>query len=142
MKIAKWVSVAAVGVALAACGHNTRSTLPSVYFASGSAKIDEKGGKLLDDVAAAAKKRGYLNSEIYLSGYADSAGDKAANERLAKARVEAVRKALIERGVMEDRIDVRSHGERHQHVKTAEGKAEEENRRVEIRMMAPVTWEN
>lgn len=75
---------------------------------------------------------------ITLRGHTDSAGGDAANIRASRARAEAVRDWLVERGVAEDRIEVIAFGEQNPIEPNAlpDGSPNEEgraaNRRVEL----------
>ena len=72
---------------------------------------------------------GHPNSVITISGHADIRGPNALNEKLARARAEAVARALMENGVSEGQILVTSHGE---DVPVISEDNWQENRRVEI----------
>lgn len=101
-----------------------------VFFGFDSSAIDRDGaaivGEVADDFAASGQTR------LLLTGHTDRAGASAYNKRLSKRRVEAVRKALIERGVPESQITVGPDGEGQPLIDTADGVREAQNRRVEI----------
>lgn len=71
-------------------GHNIR-------FAESSAQIDPTSLILLDEVAVAL--RPCQGSLIAVSGHTDSSGPETANLALSRTRANAVRKALIHRGI-------------------------------------------
>ena len=73
---------------------------------------------------------------VFLTGYASPIGDAAYNRGLAERRVEAVAAALRELGVADDNIRVESAGEQNEEVAAGENERSEENRRVEIRVVA------
>lgn len=72
----------------------------SIRFSEASAAIDPASEALLDEVASAL--RPCLGSIIAITGHTDTAGDEEANIALSRARAEAVRWALIGRGIPAD----------------------------------------
>ena len=74
-----------------------RWTPKQVKFASGSTAINADGQKVINEQAKAAKDN-YIQ-QICLTGYTDKKGDAAANERLARARSQAVAAALVKQGI-------------------------------------------
>lgn len=69
----------------------------SLRFAEASAAIDPASEAVLDEVAAALRR--CLGSVIAVTGHTDAAGDEAGNLILSQQRAEAVRAALIVRGI-------------------------------------------
>ena len=80
-----------------------------IGFPGGGADLD----KAAEDRLAAVLSSPQLaaGGGIVLRGHSDSAGDDAANLRVSKARAEAVRDWLVERGVDEGRIWVIAMGD-------------------------------
>lgn len=72
----------------------------SIRFAEASAQIDAASEEVLDEVAAAL--RPCLGGIIAVTGHTDSNGDETANRALSRARADAVRWALIGRGIPAD----------------------------------------
>ncbi|MCB2077206.1 MAG: OmpA family protein [Novosphingobium sp.] len=72
----------------------------TIRFAESSSSIDPASEKLLDEVASALKP--CLGSIIAITGHTDSNGDASANIALSQARADAVRWALIGRGIPAD----------------------------------------
>jgi OOP family OmpA-OmpF porin len=72
----------------------------SIRFAEASAQIDAASEAVLDEVAAAL--RPCLGGIIAVTGHTDSNGDETANRALSRARADAVRWALIGRGIPAD----------------------------------------
>lgn len=116
----------------AACD-SEMSTLLSrtrIEFPTGSASISAASARLLDSIAeAAADCAGALRIE----GYTDDVGTEADNASLSLRRAEAVRAALIVRGVAPARLVARGFGAASPLATndTADGRAR--NRRIEIR---------
>ncbi|MFA9199971.1 MAG: OmpA family protein [Cypionkella sp.] len=102
--------------------------LDQVTFASGSSLVRNEAQGQIAEVAAALKAR--PSARVSLRGYADPAGDAAANQELSETRTQAVRNALIKAGAAENQIvAAEALGE------TGDA-ASEANRRVEITVTA------
>lgn len=103
----------------------------SIRFAEASAQIDAASEKVLDEVAAALLP--CLGAIIAISGHTDSNGDETANRALSRARADAVRWALIGRGIPADGLRSEGVGS----DRPLEGLAREDpaNRRIEFRVI-------
>ena len=101
-----------------------------VFFGFDSSAVDRDGAAIIEQVANDFARSG--NDKLMLTGHTDRAGASAYNKRLSKRRVDAVRKALVERGVSESRISIGPDGEGQPLIDTADGVREAQNRRVEI----------
>lgn len=101
-----------------------------VFFNWDSKTLSAGAKNVLDAVAAEVAKN--TPSQITVSGHADTSGDDAYNKRLAFKRANAVRDALVERGVSADLLVVESHGEAELLVATSDNVREPANRRVNI----------
>ncbi len=102
----------------------------TVYFAWDSEAVDGAGNRVIDDAVAAADDLGIVDYTI--TGHADRSGAEDYNLQLSLRRADAVRFALISRGVKEGGISVAGRGEAEPAVQTADGVREPANRRVEI----------
>ena len=71
-------------------------------------------------------------SEFSVTGHADRAGSEDYNAALSIARANAVKGALAARGVADGSVSVAGRGESDPAVPTADGVAEQANRRVVI----------
>lgn len=104
----------------------------NIYFETGSARLDEEATEWLGYVLP------YLQDpslrRVELGGYTDSIGNFRANHKLASARVEQVRKFLLDSGINEKILKLRVYGEQRAIAKntTIEGRAL--NRRVNIKI--------
>lgn len=82
----------------------------TIRFEESSARIDRASMELIDEVVAAL--RPCLGSIIAVTGHTDSSGPEAANVSLSHQRAEAVRDALVARGIPLDGLRARGAGSR------------------------------
>ena len=101
-----------------------------VYFDLGKSGLTPKARKLLTEVVAAHAD--LKPSEIRVVGHTDTAGKKAANQRLSIQRARSVATALGHFGLVTVQSGV---GEAELAVPTGTGVAEQRNRRVEIQFI-------
>lgn len=92
------------------------------YFASGKAELAAGANEALAAVVTGAAG----GKKVLVSGFHDASGDPAKNAELAKSRAFAVRDALVQLGVAQDRIELNKPEET-----TAAGPAAQA-RRVEV----------
>jgi len=102
--------------------------LDRVTFNSGSALLKADAKAQIAEVAAALKAR--PTARVSLRGYADPAGDAAANQALSEQRTNAVRNALVDAGASEAQVAAA------QALGETGNAAVEANRRVEITVTA------
>jgi OmpA-OmpF porin, OOP family len=107
-----------------------RIPLEGVTFDNDSDRLSATGASSLDGVAAALKAHPTAN--VRIDGFTDNSGNAEYNKTLSANRANAVRDALIRRGVDEKRITITGSGADHPVASndTAEGRAE--NRRIEL----------
>ena len=103
-----------------------------IEFRSSSAVIGSASNGLLDDVAEAVRA---CPGSLRIAGYTDSTGLPDANQQLSQARAEAVRNALIARGVPPDRLVATGYGEASPVASNATASGRAQNRRIEIRVI-------
>jgi hypothetical protein len=105
-------------------------------FGLNSAALTDEHNTALDAHAARLLDllRRFPNSFITLSGHADATGREERNLPLSRERAEAVRAALVARGVPEEIISAGGLGASVLRVET--GQAEPRNRRVELTFVA------
>ena len=102
----------------------------TLLFSFDKADISKTGKDQIDRVVEAYRAGAPV--AILLAGHADRAGKKPYNLNLSRQRSEAVRRALIERGIPVQMIAAHAFGETRPKVATADGRKEPANRRVEI----------
>lgn len=108
--------------------------LEQVQFDTSKATIKPVSDQLLDEVASVLKEHPEL-VRLEVQGHTDSAGGRALNQRLSQDRAEAVKEALVRRGIAGDRLTARGYGP-DQPIgsnRTAEGR--QANRRVQFKSL-------
>jgi OOP family OmpA-OmpF porin len=104
-------------------------TISRVFFATGSAVIDDHGQKT---IAGALRDYRHGNATIVVTGHADRVGTPKNNLTLSKRRAEAVAARLIAGGVPAGKITQTYFGEGQPLVPTADGVPNHQNRRALI----------
>ena len=101
-------------------------------FATASATILPESEEQLNNIAAVLKA--YPDVKVKVGGYTDNSGDRAANRRLSQQRAEAVRRALVAKGIAANRLVAEGYGSDHPigDNTTDEGRAQ--NRRIALRV--------
>lgn len=99
-------------------------------FPSGLAVLPRGELPSLDRIADLLKEHPRLSALI--EGHTDSAGPDDINLEMSKARAEAVKQALIARGVPEDRLTAEGAGEARPIADNATAAGRGQNRRVEV----------
>lgn len=102
-----------------------------LFFGFDSAKLKEGGLKELERVANVLNK--YRRTTILVEGHTDRSGPEEYNQKLSERRAEAVKNALVQRGVIKERIEAVGYGE----TKPVSSDPAR-NRRVEL-LIQPIT---
>jgi len=110
--------------------HGIVVILQDVLFDVGHASLREGAQSRIDQLAAVLKN--HPERRVLVQGYTDSTGTAALNMALSRARAEAVRLALIQRGVSSDRVDAHGYGEERPVATNATQSGRTQNRRVEV----------
>jgi len=105
-------------------------TLGDVLFATNRATLTAGAEKNIDQLSKFMNK--YPSRKIVIEGHTDSRGSSEYNMTLSKRRADAVKKALVAKGIGESRIATKGYGETYPvaNNKTAAGR--QQNRRVEV----------
>ena len=114
------------------CKDEFAATLASsfVVFASDSATIDKQSRPVLDKLAGIVKHCGRFH--LAVEGHTDGNGGKSHNQALSQRRAEAVRTALVNRGVDMDHISARGLGSSRPIEQGSSETAQARNRRIEF----------
>ncbi|NJR80713.1 OmpA family protein [Sphingomonas corticis] len=107
-----------------------RFVFEKVQFDTNKSDIRAQDRAELDDVAKVLKQ--YPNATVRIAGYADARGPDAVNVPLGKARADAVKAALVARGITASRIETGSGSDRDPVATNATASGQQENRRTEI----------
>lgn len=105
----------------------------AIGFPSGGATLDAQARQMLD-VALAYIKADPQLARIQLDGHSDNVGDRLSNRELSRQRMLSVQNYLVERGVDEDLISTRFHGDRYPVVSNGTAAGRAKNRRVTLRL--------
>jgi len=105
-------------------------TLGDVLFDTGRAELKSGAARQLDTVATFLAQ--HPERQVLIEGFTDSVGTDAYNEELSEERAEAVRSALLSRGVDTSRVQVEGYGEQFPVATNADSGGRQLNRRVEV----------
>lgn len=105
-------------------------TLGDVLFASGQTSLVEGAHSSLEEVVDLLQTE--PEKKIRVEGHTDSSGEAEANIELSQLRADAVRLALIELGVAEDRITSAGMGEDFPIASNEDEEGQARNRRVDV----------
>jgi outer membrane protein OmpA-like peptidoglycan-associated protein len=110
--------------------HGLVVMLQDVLFDTGQATLKEGAQAKLDQLASVLKN--HPERRVMVEGFTDSVGSTESNFMLSRSRAEAVRNALLARGVQADRIDTRGNGEARPVASNSTQAGRQQNRRVEV----------
>ncbi|MCV2891399.1 OmpA family protein [Ruegeria aquimaris] len=102
----------------------------SIYFRSGSARLDDASLPLLENLFDIVNRCPQLRIEI--GGHTDSDGSNANNQALSEKRAEAVQAFLTGKGIASDRLIAVGYGEDRPVVPNTSAANKERNRRIEF----------
>jgi len=105
-------------------------TLGDVLFDTGGASLKPGAATTVDRLAQFM--RDYPERSVRIEGHTDSVGSDATNQSLSERRADAVRAALLERGLEPQRITTVGYGEARPIASNDTPAGQQQNRRVEI----------
>ena len=106
-----------------------------IEFATASAIIQPRSAPVLDALAQAAAQ---CPGRLMIEGHTDSTGSPKTNQALSLARAEAVRAALAQRGLAQDRLQAQGLGDERPLADNVNAEGRARNRRIEFRaVVAP-----
>lgn len=104
----------------------------TLFFSTGSTELTPQSKAALNEVRD--RMKGFPAAQVTVIGHTDRVGAPEANDALSVKRAGAIRDLLVGIGIPHASIEVVGRGEREPLVTTADGRAEERNRRVEIKL--------
>lgn len=105
--------------------------IKGLNFETGTATIKKSSYGILDELIEALKLKSTL--EIEIAGHTDNVGDDASNLKLSKARADAVKKYLVDKGkIAASRIIANGYGEALPVATNATEEGKAKNRRTEV----------
>lgn len=116
------------GAALAA--QPQRASRYVLQFVEGKDELTDESKAIVDGIFSEIASRPV--PDVLVIGHTDTVGSEQVNDALALKRAQSIRDQLVRRGVRADSIQVIARGKRDPIVQTANGVAEQRNRRVEI----------
>lgn len=107
----------------------------NLSFEFNSYKINSSSFPFLDELASIMIAQ--PDWKLELSGHTDNVGSESTNLQISKARVEEVKKYLISKGVIPEKISVFAFGESKPIASNNTQEGRDKNRRVEIKIIKP-----
>ena len=105
-------------------------TLGDVLFDTGRAELKPGAGRKMDQLAQFLSE--HPDRRVQIDGFTDSVGTDAYNEELSQHRADAVRAALITRGIDPSRIGSEGYGKAFPVASNTDSGGRQLNRRVEV----------
>jgi outer membrane protein OmpA-like peptidoglycan-associated protein len=105
-----------------------------VLFPSESANMLPRSEPLIDEMARALREYPRIR-KVEIAGHTDNTGDAAYNRSLSKERAEAVKRALVKRGIAEKRLVTRGYGEDTPVAPNVTRAGRAKNRRVDFNIL-------
>jgi outer membrane protein OmpA-like peptidoglycan-associated protein len=105
-------------------------TLGDVLFDTGRAELKSGASRKIDQLAQFLIE--HPNRRVQIDGFTDSVGTDSYNEELSQRRANAVREALISRGVDSSRIGTEGYGKSYPVASNSDSGGRQLNRRVEV----------
>ena len=105
-------------------------TLGDVLFDTGRAELNPGAGRKLDQLAQFLSE--HKDRLVQIDGFTDSVGTDSYNEDLSRRRADAVKSALLSRGIDSARIGTVGYGKAYPVASNNESGGRQLNRRVEV----------
>jgi outer membrane protein OmpA-like peptidoglycan-associated protein len=105
-------------------------TLGDVLFDTGRAELNPGASRKLDALAQFLNE--HKDRRVQIDGFTDSVGTDSYNEQLSRRRADAVKSALLSRGVDASRIGTEGYGKAYPVANNNDSGGRQLNRRVEV----------
>jgi outer membrane protein OmpA-like peptidoglycan-associated protein len=105
-------------------------TLGDVLFDTGRAELKSGASRKLDQLSQFLVE--HPDRRVQIDGFTDSVGTDSYNEDLSQRRADAVKTALINRGVQPSRIGTEGYGKAYPVASNSDSGGRQLNRRVEV----------
>jgi outer membrane protein OmpA-like peptidoglycan-associated protein len=105
-------------------------SLDAVFFDVDQATLRSSGLRKLDEFINPIRQDS--SHLVYVEGHTDNTGEATYNQRLSERRAQAVKEALIAKGITPNRLVAKGYGETHPIASNTTKKGRQQNRRVEI----------
>jgi len=105
-------------------------TLGDVLFDTGRAELNPGSSRKLDQLAQFLSE--HKERRVQIDGFTDSVGSDSYNEELSRRRADAVKSALLVRGIDSSRISTQGYGKAYPVANNTDSGGRQLNRRVEV----------
>ena len=112
--------------------------LEQVQFDTSKATIKKVSDPLLDNVAQVLKEHPEL-LKLEVQGHTDNKGVKISNQLLSQSRAEAVKKAMVKRGIDAKRLTAKGYGQDQPIATNDTDEGRTKNRRVQFKIIEKVS---
>jgi outer membrane protein OmpA-like peptidoglycan-associated protein len=112
--------------------------LEQVQFDTSKATIKKVSDPLLDNVAQVLKEHPEL-LKLEVQGHTDNKGVKISNQLLSQSRAEAVKKAMIKRGIDAKRLTAKGYGQDQPIATNDTDEGRTKNRRVQFKIIEKIS---
>lgn len=130
-------ATAGTGIDVQRQGADIKLVMPgAITFNTGSTELSPAAAFNLDKLSGSFKS--YADNNVEVTGHTDNVGSNASNIELSQMRAISVGKHLIGQGIDKTRIQVYGAGPSQPIASNGTEKGRAQNRRVEIRLKAPI----
>ena len=105
-----------------------------VLFPSESSNMLPRSEPLIDEMARALREHPRIR-RVEIAGHTDSSGDAAYNRKLSQERAETVKRALVKRGIVSQRLVTKGYGEDGPVAPNVTRAGRAKNRRVDFNIL-------